>query len=220
MLNALKHIHSRRADLRRDIDLAETFSEWEETCVPSYCHPNLLAAYVSWWRLFRAVALAKSWRPHGRAALDFGSSVGELGRLLADTGCAYHFIEENERAVAHLLRQIPGARRETLQVPPAAAYDWIFAIDSLEHNHDFDGMLRRLADLLSADGIMILSGPTENWLYRLGRRIAGFEGHYHTTTIYEIERAAENALRRLGVTTIPAGLPLFRISVWARKGAS
>jgi 2-polyprenyl-3-methyl-5-hydroxy-6-metoxy-1,4-benzoquinol methylase len=215
MYNALRHIHSRRAELARNIDIVAAFEQWEESCVPSYCHRNLAAAYVSWWRLFRAVDLAKKHRPHGRTSLDFGSSVGELGHLLEGAGGRYDFVEANEHAATLLLRRIPHASRRTLDNLPSAAYDWIFAIDSLEHNDDYDGLLKRLANALSPNGVMIISGPTENWLYRLGRRIAGFDGHYHTTTIFEIERAAQSVMRRLETVSILPGLPLFRLSVWA-----
>ncbi len=64
--------------------------------------------------------------------------------------------------------------------------------------------------------MLILSGPTENRLYRLGRAIAGFDSHYHKTTIYEIEKAAANFLARKDVAAIMPGAPLFRLTVWSR----
>jgi SAM-dependent methyltransferase len=215
MLSAINHIHARRADLRQAIDVAACFKEWEETCVPSYCHPNLAAAYVSWWRLFAAVRLAKRLCPGGTSALDFGSSVGELGRLLPRSLSRYDFIEENDAAARYLLQHQPQARRQSLEAIPQAAYDWVFAIDALEHNDDYPGLLARLARSLTPTGVLVISGPTENWLYRLGRRIAGFDGHYHTTTIFAIEDAARKILRCRKVTTIVPGLPLFRLSVWS-----
>jgi len=69
---------------------------------------------------------------------------------------------------------------------------------------------------LRPDGRMIVSGPTESWVYRLGRRIAGFQGPYHMTTIHHIERALGERLARLTVRCLPPVLPLFRISVWRR----
>jgi 2-polyprenyl-3-methyl-5-hydroxy-6-metoxy-1,4-benzoquinol methylase len=220
MYSALRHIHSRRTELARNIDVIAAFEQWEESCVPSYCHRNLLAAYVSWWRLFRAFDLAREHRPHGRASLDFGSSVGELGHLLKGTGCRYDFIEANEQAVTLLQNRLPQAFRRNLEDLPPATYDWVFAIDSLEHNDDYRSLLKRLASALAPNGIMIISGPTENWLYRFGRRIAGFDGHYHTTTIFEIERAAQSVLRHLDTVSILPGLPLFRLSVWTTEFAT
>ena len=159
--------------------------------------------------------LAKRLCPGGTSALDFGSSVGELGRLLPRSLSRYDFIEENDAAARYLLQHQPQARRQNLEAIPQAAYDWVFAIDALEHNDDYPGLLARLARSLTPTGVLVISGPTENWLYRLGRRIAGFDGHYHTTTIFAIEDAARKILRCRKVTTIVPGLPLFRLSVWS-----
>ena len=97
---------------------------------------------------------------------------------------------------------------------PIGAYDIVFAIDSLEHNDNFGELLGELTERLAPNGIFVLSGPSENYLYRLGRRVAGFEGHYHHTTIYDIEREARRKLRMIASRTVPFGIPLFRISAW------
>jgi 2-polyprenyl-3-methyl-5-hydroxy-6-metoxy-1,4-benzoquinol methylase len=215
VLDALAHVQARRRALRRAIDIDAAFADWEESCVPSYCHRNPAAAWVSWWRLFVAARLARRSCPGGRSALDFGASVGELGRLIG-TGVAYDFVESNEAAARYLLRELPQARRRTLDELAPGAYDWVFAVDALEHNDDYAALLQRLAAALSPGGVLVLSGPTENAPYRVGRRIAGFRGHYHTTTIYAIEAAAARLLRRRRLATILPGLPLFRLTAWTR----
>ena len=184
--------------------------------MPSYCHRNWLAAWVSWRRLFAAVELARRNRADARRALDFGASVGELGHLLLPGPVAYDFIERDQPAVDYLASRLPDATRRTLADAPDGAYDWVFAIDALEHNDDYADLLARLAAKLGPEGILVLSGPTENRLYRLGRRIAGFSGHYHVTNIHHIEACAARFLRRADAATILPGLPLFRLSVWRR----
>ena len=216
MLSTMKHIHARRRDLEQHIDIEGAFEAWEETCVPSYCHKNLLAAYVSWWRLFRAIAIAENTQPDARQVLDFGSSVGELGHLLPDIGLSYEFVELDDKAACFLSSRLPSATRQTLDSAPDGAYDWVFAIDSLEHNDNYAELIGRLALKLSPRGILVLSGPTENHLYRIGRSIAGFDAHYHMTTIYEIEREAGRHLIKRCSTTVLPGAPLFRISAWAK----
>ena len=213
LLSTLRHIHDRRARLSSELDVQRQFSTWEETCIPSYCHPNLAAAYLSWWRLYAAVALARRHASFS-AVLDFGAAVGELRRLLPATLGRYDFIEQNDHAAAYLIRQIPDARRETLDSAPAHGYSCIFALDALEHNADFPQLLQRLAAKLSPGGVFILSGPTENRLYRLGRRIAGFDAHYHETNIYPIEAAARPLLTPAEVCNLPWVVPLFRLSAW------
>src|SRR5213593_60078 len=212
----IQHIRKRRDDLRAGLDY-ENLSQWEESCVPSYCHPNIFAAGVSWVRLFSALGLAKRIRPNPGRVLDFGSSVGEIGQLLPDQRIQYDFIERDDAAVEFLLSRLSRAHRRTLDSAPDGTYDWVFAIDSLEHNNNFAELLGALSAKLAPGGVFIISGPTENGLYRLGRRIAGFNSHYHLTTIYHIEGAAvANNLTRVGLTTTPFGIPLFRISGWTR----
>lgn len=209
----LRHVHSRREALRRDLDVAGAFGTWEETCVPSYCHPNRAAALVSWWRLFAAVDLAR--RHAGlNAVLDFGASVGELRRILPPETRRYDFIEQNEAAADYLLRHLPDARRQTLASAPAAAYSCVFALDALEHNRDYPALLQALAAKLAPRGVLLISGPTENWLYRLGRRMAGFDAHYHETNIHAIEAAAARHMECLEIRRLPPVATLFRASAW------
>ena len=214
-IRVARHMVQRRADLRCGVDYGRAFETWEESCVPSYCHSNLGAAFVSWLRLFLASDLARSSQPAARRALDFGASVGELGHLLGQ-GVAYDFIERNNAAALFLASRHPQATRHTLEGAPCGVYDWVFAIDALEHNENFAEIVGMLGDKLSGGGVLILSGPTENALYRLGRRIAGFSGAYHRATIYEIEQAASEKLTRERVGTIVPGLPLFRVSSWTK----
>ena len=213
MTSMLAHIRSRREQLRRSIDVKGAFEQWEESCVPSYLHENPFAAYVSWRRLFVAAAMANVFKPKPHHVLDFGSSVGELSHILRHEG-DYEFIELDDQAAAYLQSHNMRARRVSLNGARKGDYDAIFAIDSLEHNEDYAELLGELTTRMSPDGILVLSGPTENWLYKLGRKIAGFEGHYHHTTIFDIEREAQKKLRLIASRTIPFGIPLFRVTVW------
>lgn len=217
MLTTLNHIRSRRTDLRNEINLTETFDQWEETCVPSYCHKNWLAAYVSWQRLFKAVDLAKHSRPNPERVLDFGSSVGELGHLLKPTCENYEFVEQDEAAAAYLFSRLPHASRVSLDQVTDRTYDWIFAIDSLEHNDNFAELVQQISTKLTDNGIFVLSGPTENGLYKLGRKIAGFSGDYHKTNIYDIEKACQEHLDLVRSTKIMPGIPLFSVTVWQKR---
>lgn len=212
-LARLKHIKRRREALAREIDAYRNFETWEETCVPSYCHRNLMAAYVSWRRLFAAVDLADSCISWGRI-LDFGASVGELAHILPGAAGPYEFIEQEEPAARHLLATQPAAVRRTLDSAPESAYACVFALDALEHNEDYPELIERLLTKVAPGGALVLSGPTENALYKLGRRIAGFDGHYHSTNIDAIEAATAKRAHRVGRVTIPVGLPLFRVSAW------
>ena len=213
----LLRIRGRRAALRAEFDIARDFRELEESCVPSYCHPNPLAAAISWFRLLIARALYLS-TGAGVPVLDFGASTGELFHLLPGDG-SYHFVEGSDALARTLSRAIPAAKRERLDALPRAYFEVVFALDSLEHNDDAPEIIDELIASLRIGGRLIVSGPTENLAYRLGRRIAGFGAHcHHRTTIYEIERALSERLEPIERRSLPRGLPLFRISTWRRAG--
>lgn len=208
-----KTVKSRRAALLREFDVRREFETLEESCVPSYVHANPLAAWTAWSRLDAAYRLYRRHAPAG-PVLDFGSATGELRQVLADLRGPYHFVEQNEVLVSALERNFPGAQREHAEALGEARFAAIFALDSLEHNEEIGPLLDAMARALRRDGVLILSGPTENVLYRLGRRLAGFEGHYHVQTIYDIERQAAAHFERIARTLQPAGLPLFALSAW------
>ena len=206
-------VKSRRAALRGQFDVRREFETLEESCVPSYVHANPLAAWTAWSRLTAAARLYERLAPDG-PVLDFGSATGELRQVLAPVRGDYHFVEQNEVLVAALQRNIPAARRVTAGDLGANRFAAVFALDSLEHNDDIGPILEAIARSLRPDGLFILSGPTENALYRLGRRLSGFDGHYHVQTIYDIERQAQARFERSARSLQPAGLPLFALSAW------
>jgi SAM-dependent methyltransferase len=206
-------VKSRRAALRSQFDVRREFETLEESCVPSYVHANPLAAWTAWSRLTAAARLYDRHAPAG-PVLDFGSATGELRQVLEPLRGDYHFVEQNEVLVSALKRNIPDARREDGADLGEGRFAAVFALDSLEHNDDIAPILETIARSLRPDGVFILSGPTENVLYRLGRRLAGFDGHYHVQTIYDIERQAEAAFQRRARSLQPMGVPLFALSVW------
>jgi SAM-dependent methyltransferase len=206
-------VKSRRAALRSQFDVRREFETLEESCVPSYVHANPLAAWTAWSRLTAAARLYDRHAPAG-PVLDFGSATGELRQVLEPLRGDYHFVEQNEVLVSALKRNLPEARREDAADLGEGRFAAVFALDSLEHNEDIGPILTAIARSLRPDGVFILSGPTENALYRLGRRLAGFDGHYHVQTIYDIERQAQAAFQRQARSLQPAGIPLFALSAW------
>jgi 2-polyprenyl-3-methyl-5-hydroxy-6-metoxy-1,4-benzoquinol methylase len=78
-------------------------------------------------------------------------------------------------------------------------FDVIVALDVLEHI-SLDVLpiyLEKFDLILKPNGYFIVSGPTENKLYKLGRKIAGndFTGHYHETNISEIKAVFKNTFQ-------------------------
>jgi hypothetical protein len=215
MMSAIAHVRTRRKALKQRFDVARQMAAIEETCIPSYLHANLAAAAVAWARLFAAARLHRRFAPAG-PVLDFGAASGELAHILPPAS-VYDFVEVDEAMASSLIEGNPAAKRCTLEALEPGRYAAIFALDSLEHNDDIGVIVDQLRPALRADGVLILSGPTENAVYRLGRRIAGFSGAYHKTTIYHIEQAVGDRLQLVSRRALPIGMPLFSISCWRLK---
>lgn len=215
-IKLIKYTIERRRQLARMFNFRDNWEMWSESCIPSYCHRNIAAAYLSWWRLFVAVKMAGGANLSGEI-LDFGSSIGELCRLIPRNQSTYRFVEKDDRLATILIELNPDAQRERLESSSGRQFDVIFALDALEHNVDYPLILSNLASKLSPEGKLVLSGPTENWMYRLGRWIAGFHNHYHHTCIYDIEKEAEKHMTCVRLRNLPPVMPLFRLSVWKFK---
>ena len=209
-------VNTRRTLLKNYFDIVHQFEQIEESCIPSYAHPNLAAAGVSWWRLACAAKAYRRHCPEG-PVLDFGAASGELFHVLQPDEL-YHFVELNDKLSEALNHFNPEAIRQMQDSLSPNNYAAVFALDSLEHNDNVPELLERIHKTLREDGLLILSGPTENWIYRLGRRLAGFSGHYHTTNIGDIERMSEALFSKVAQQTIPLPIaPLFSITVWKRR---
>jgi len=211
-IDDLNYINSRIKKLRTV--QSNLYSDLSESCIPSYCHPNLMASFVSWTRLFKARNLFQKYSA-GSIILDFGAGSGELGRLLP-TCDEYAFLEKNVELANLIKSSIPSSHHDHLLSLNKEKYDAIFCLDSLEHNSNFSELIDQLLTSLKPNGILIVSGPTENLLYKLGRRIAGFTGDYHQTNIFTIENYLRTRLKSIQRCYVPFRLPLFSISVWKK----
>jgi 2-polyprenyl-3-methyl-5-hydroxy-6-metoxy-1,4-benzoquinol methylase len=204
-------IAARRSALQSHFDVRRQFEKLEESCVPSYVHANKLAAWVAWQR---TKAAARLYERHAAAGpiLDFGAATGEVGQLIRKRG-PYTIIEQDD-LLARACSEWQEAQRTTLDNAEANSFAAIFALDSLEHNENIPELVGRLVPLLRPDGVFILSGPTENGFYRLGRRIAGFSGHYHHSTIFDIEAIMSGHCTLVEARSVPVFPTLFRVTAW------
>jgi len=157
----------------------------DEMAIPSYLHRNPALRWMAWRRLIVLARMIPDRLPPGGAVMDYGCGTGVL------------FEETLQRAgsvvgvdlvldAARMLKDMQGLDRVTLLDPDAAraqvaaaSIDLVIAAEVLEHIDDLDEVSDFFARALKPDGQLLLSLPTENRAYRLGRRLAGFEGDYH-----------------------------------------
>jgi 2-polyprenyl-3-methyl-5-hydroxy-6-metoxy-1,4-benzoquinol methylase len=190
--------------------------EYDEQALPAYSHRNRLMRWLFWQRLRRVVRYLERKAPPGARVLDFGCGVGMLLPLLAWRGFQVTGVDLDIRHTQSFLDafQIPNVTilpAFRLTELPASQFDVITALDVLEHVPDLNETIVRLGNLLKPGGKLVVCGPTENALYRLGRRLAGFSGAYHLRNIEDIRQAVHQHFPTVSLGTIYPWLPLFKL---------
>jgi len=84
-------------------------------------------------------------------------------------------------------------------------------MDVLEHVDDLERTLFDIRRIMKPEGLLIITGPTENALYRCGRRLSGFSGIYHQRNIYDIESEALRGFQLLKRRVLFPLCPLFLV---------
>ncbi len=192
----------------------------DEMAIPSYLHGNPLIRWLM-WRRYEAIAQYLD-DVDGNAALEFGCG---LGLFLPELNARFDrvFATDLFPDYARTLSERRGLTTRfvaNVGAVPDASLDVLVAADVLEHIRDLPAYLAEFALKLKPGGRLIISGPTENYLYRLGRIIAGFggKGDYHHTNIdrliADITQGGFKPLRtrRLPFRVAPA---LFKIAEFA-----
>lgn len=157
---------------------------------PSYLFGNKLSRYVFWKKL-DFVLDAASLKPDLRV-FDFGCGSGILLASLCRDNRKVYATDLRLGPAQHLAKELTLENivfYESDQWNEEIAnqsLDVIIAANVLEHVNERNGVLRQFASKLVPGGRLVISGPTENKLYRLGRRIVGFTGDYHVATVHDV----------------------------------
>jgi len=194
----------------------------DEAGFPAYSHPNPLINWLFWQRLRIAMNYIEKHGPYDKV-LDFGCGSGVMLSFLATHSRQVTAIDIDLVPLDRVKKYIPLA--ENVQVLDAnhvaisgmtpESFDLINALDVLEHVDDLRGTLSELLNLLKPGGRLVVSGPTENILYRIGRRLAGpeYSGEYHERGIDEIKRELNSRTRVEQIATLYWPIPLFEVFV-------
>jgi 2-polyprenyl-3-methyl-5-hydroxy-6-metoxy-1,4-benzoquinol methylase len=202
-------------------EMLEIFPEMSfESSVPSYLHSNRLASWIFWKRI--AIAFDIEIIPESKTVLDIGCGTGVMFKYFWDKNCSITGCDPFSSELAEFTCEklsIDAEIYEDLSEIPTTNFDFIFALDVLEHVDDLGLYLERILEFSHLGTRIVLSGPTENLLYKIGRSLAGFSGDYHLRNIYEVEESASKHFSQLKLKSVffPA---LFRVSSWKLRNAS
>lgn len=165
----------------------------DEMALPSFFHSNPLIRWITRTRIKKALSLINL--KEDIRLVDFGCGPGVL-LLQIPVGMGDLFGVDIELWPAKMM--ISHYKREDIQLldarvwieaVPDQSLDYIVATEVLEHIEDTQSVITSFKEKLVSGGKLIVSLPTENALYKLGRKIAGFSGEYHQDKIVDIEEA-------------------------------
>jgi len=171
----------------------------DELSAPLYLHKNFLVrkTFIDRFKIAYRLASFKD-----KSVLDYGCGSGIFLQSIS------HEINKGIGVDLdiEIAKKIISAENITLKeikseknVESFSNIDIITSFDVLEHIPNLELVLETFKKILNPDGAVIISGPTENFLYKLARRITQF-GVYgrtlgeeeHVSNIYDIKELMEN----------------------------
>ena len=194
----------------------------------SYTNPVI--GFVFWNRYTTAFKILKQNQRRYNTILEIGCSYGFFLPSLCqiadkvigtDIEGTFNFCRDKtlspiKQCHSNLELKIADATRlsETIE---AGSCDVITAFSVLEHIEEKEKLLEEVSKCLRPGGVFICEIPTENWIYRLGRKIVRYtEGHEN----YD-HHATENLIKQYFIQkkmmNSPLGLPLFNIGVYVHR---
>jgi len=192
----------------------------DEAAFPAYSHRNPVINWLFWQRLRKVIDHIQRPTPYERI-LDFGCGSGVMLPYLSQISSQVTALDVDLLPLESVQAYIPlasnvevkDASKSQVSDLPANSFDIIIALDVLEHVKDLPRMLNDLLALLKQSGQLIVSGPTENMFYRIGRKMAGpeYSGTYHERGIVEIKTELLPIAHIEPIATLYWPAPLFEI---------
>ena len=192
----------------------------DEAGFPAYSHPNPIINWLFWQRIRIAMNHIEHTAPYD-IILDFGCGSGVMLPFLSQQGKCITAVDIDLLPLELVKEHIPLASNVTvmgsLQTPlselMAHSFDLINALDVLEHVDDLPKTLSMLINLLKPGGQLVVSGPTENMAYQIGRKLVGpqYSGAYHERGIVEIKDELRKIARIEHIATLYQPAPLFEV---------
>lgn len=196
----------------------------DEMAVPSYLHSNPL---IGWLLRKRHHAILNVAQLAGNeSVLDFGCGIGLLLPTLCERARNVHATDLVPKLAEYLARKnhlpVTFHSSDRLdQTLPDTSLDVIIAQESMEHLDDPGHYISLFQRKLKPNGRLVMSGPTENLVYRIGRLIAGFGGKqgYHRCSVDQLDSLLRSAgWERSARQTLPFHFPphIYKIASYRR----
>jgi 2-polyprenyl-3-methyl-5-hydroxy-6-metoxy-1,4-benzoquinol methylase len=168
--------------------------ESDEVSIPAYLHKNFFVRKLFVDRLKAAHNLANF---ENLSILDYGCGSGLFLESISDEIRKGIGIDVNIKIAQKIIESSNVEILEiknSLEISKFREIDIITSFDVLEHIENLESTLQIFKKILKPTGILIISGPTENIIYKIGRKIAnvGVSGNLkgsdeHVRNISDIE---------------------------------
>ncbi len=208
-----------RDAIRKALAQAEP-GRFDEAGFPAYSHPNPFINWLFWQRLRKVMDYLDASAPYENI-LDFGCGSGVMLPYLTSVGKHVTAADVDLLPLERVQTWIPLApnarlldlNQTDLSSLPPNSFDVIVATDVLEHVEDLPRVFDAFFQILKPGGCVVISGPTENLLYQIGRKLAGpeYSGAYHERGVREIKKEIIRFAPVAPVATLYWYLPLFEI---------
>ena len=195
--------------------------QFDEQALPSYTNPNPLMRYLFWERI-KIVINSISHLDSMNTCLDFGCGLGTMVPYMLEKTQAL-FVLDLDTTLLEELGEKQGWKNVDYVTDlkqlnnQKGKLDLILALDVLEHVDDLLEVLDQFSQLLSDNGKIIITGPTENFIYKIGRKLANYSGEYHERNIYDIKDEVEKRFEITSQKTLFRFLPFFEIFIAEKK---
>jgi 2-polyprenyl-3-methyl-5-hydroxy-6-metoxy-1,4-benzoquinol methylase len=210
---------SYRQAIQRVLEESE-LGRLDEAAFPAYTHKNPFINRLFWQRLRKVMEHISRPVPY-ESILDFGCGSGVMLPFLSQISKQVTAGDVDILPLERMRKYIPlqsnvkifDLRKTKITDLPKNSFDIIIALDVLEHVKDLQSTVNELLSLLNANGQIVISGPTENILYKVGRKLAGpeYSGDYHERGIAEIKTHISQFAKIENIAMLYPMLPLFDI---------
>ncbi len=193
-----------------------------EQGLPSYTISNPLMRWLVWKRVKVILHEIETAKTKYNKVLDFGCGYGLFLPFLIDRAkrvIAFDKdVTELEKIGEHYnWKKITYCDDYSQLISMRKSMDLILASEVLEHVDDLEKIVSDFCSIMDEEGILLVSGPTENILYKIGRKLAGYSGEYHVRNIYHIKKILSEYFHIRKITTILPLLSFFEVIVCEKK---
>ncbi|MEK6906444.1 MAG: class I SAM-dependent methyltransferase [Nanoarchaeota archaeon] len=182
-----------------------------------YTHSNPLVRWLFWKRIKIVLGLTSP----AKRVLDFGAGSGILMPSLSKNFREVYSLDLDTTSLKYLKKKnnfnnvkiIKGNKNNKLPFKKDF-FDIIFAADVLEHFKESLEIQKEFKRVLKKGGYLVVSGPTENILYEIGRKILYWrkKPSDHYTNVKEVMKKSSELFKIERVKTIPSHIiPAFKI---------